>query len=51
MARCRFPLPLFAEACGQYVTGAVGHLEGGCFLLAVCDVQPAPATGGFFTGV
>jgi hypothetical protein len=40
MARCRFPLSLFARACGQYVTGAFGNLEGDCFLLAVCDVQP-----------
>jgi hypothetical protein len=40
MARCRLPLSLFARACGQYFIGAVGNLEGDCFLLAVCDVLP-----------
>jgi hypothetical protein len=38
MARCRLPLSLLSGASGQYVTGAVGNLEGDCFLLAVCDV-------------
>jgi hypothetical protein len=41
MARCRLPLSLFARACGQYFIGAVGNLEGDCFLLAVCDVLPS----------